>query len=126
MEPIDWVWAMYCSVKSDICGHAYMGMAILHFINASDFSYLHTRGQAVYLGCALFHILEFACPPPARYPDLFPVLDVLLSTPVFVFTGLWSVMSVIEVRWTAGGLSAGGESKESLGYAYARSRGRVD
>lgn len=124
----------------------------------------------VYLGCALLHLLEFAYRPPARYPDLFPVLNVLLSTPVFVFTWLWSIKSIIEARWTAGGLSVGGELKEkekekeaglsmrfpseslgsggvssavaplggirsrregglrtqSLGYTYARGRGRVD
>jgi len=39
-ESIDWVWPMYCSIKSEIFGHAYMGMGILRFINASDFSNL--------------------------------------------------------------------------------------
>jgi alpha-1,3-glucosyltransferase len=69
--------------------------------------------QVVYLGCALLHLLEFAYRPPARYPDLFPVLNVLVSTPVFLFTWLWSIKSIIEAGWTAGGLSVGGsESKE--------------
>ena len=68
--------------------------------------------QVVYLGCALLHLLEFAYQPPARYPDLFPVLNVLLSTPVFLFTWLWSIKSIIEAGWTAGGLSVGGELKE--------------
>jgi alpha-1,3-glucosyltransferase len=66
----------------------------------------------VYLGCALLHLLEFAYRPPARYPDLFPVLNVLVSTPVFLFTWLWSIKSIIEAGWTAGGLSVGGELKE--------------
>jgi len=61
--------------------------------------------QVVYLGCALLHLLEFAYRPPARYPDLYPVLNVLVSTPVFLFTWLWSIKSIIEARWTAGGLS---------------------
>jgi alpha-1,3-glucosyltransferase len=65
----------------------------------------------VYLGCALLHLLELVYRPPARYPDLFPVLNVLLSTPVFFFTLLWSVKSIIQARWTVGGLSVG-ESKE--------------
>ena len=86
MEPIDWAWGIYHSVKSDIFGHVYMGMAILHFIDASEFSNLPTLRQVVHLGCALLHILEFAYRPLARYPDLFLVLNVLLSTPVFVFT----------------------------------------
>jgi hypothetical protein len=76
-----------------------MGMIILFYIEASDFSNLPTPRQVVYLGGAL-----------ARYPDLFPVLNVL-STPVFVFTWLWSIKSIIEARWTAGGLSVGGEPK---------------
>ena len=168
MEPIDWAWTIYCSDKGDIFGHAYMGMTILLFIDASGFSNLSTPRQVVYLGGARLHSREFAYRPPARYPDLFPVLSVLLSTPVFVFTWLWSIKSIIEARWTAGGLSAGGEPKEkekksslrmrlpseslgsggvssgvapvegirnrreggwkaqSLGYAYARGRGRMD
>jgi hypothetical protein len=108
MEPIDWAWAIYCSVEGDIFGHAYMGMAILLFIKVSDFSNLPTSRLVVYMGCALLHILEFGCRPPPRCPDLFPVLTVLLSTPVFVFTWLWSIKSIIEARWTAGGLSVGG------------------
>ena len=112
MEPIDWAWAIYCSNKSDIFGHAYMGMIILFFIEASDFSNLPTLRQVVYLGRALLHILEFAYRPLARYSGLFPGLNVLFSTPVFVFTCLWSIKSIIEAQWTAGGLSAGGEPKE--------------
>ena len=122
MEPIDWAWAIYCSDKGDIFGRAYMGMAILHFIDASDFSNPPTPRQVVYLGCALLHILEFAYRPPARYPDLFPVLNVLLSTPVFVFTWLWSIKAIIEARWTAGGLSVGGEPKEREKKASLRMR----
>ena len=34
-----------------------------------------------------------------------------MTTPVFVFTWLWSIKSIIEARWAAGGLSVG-ESKE--------------
>ena len=69
----------------------------------------------VYLGCALVHLLELVYPPPARYPDLFPVLNVLLSTPVFLFTWLWSIKSIIEARWTAGGLSVGEPKEKKAG-----------
>jgi len=75
----------------------------------------------VYLGCALVHLLEFAYRPPARYPDLYPVLNVLVSTPVFLFTWLWSIKSIIEARWTAGGLSVVEPKKErrtSLGIGF--------
>ena len=112
MEPNGRAWAIYRSVKSDIFGHADIGMAIVQFIKAPNFSYVPTAGRAVYLGCALLYILEFAYRPPAQYPDLFPVLAVLLSSPVFVFTWLWSIKSIIEALWTAGGLGADGELKE--------------
>ena len=59
----------------------------------------------VYLGCALLHLLELVYRPPTRYPDLFPVLNVLLSTPVFLFTFIWSIKSIIQARWAVGGLT---------------------
>ena len=67
----------------------------------------------VYLGCALLHLLEFVYRPPARYPDLFPVLNVLLSTPVYILTWLWSIKSIIEARWTAGGLRVSESEKKA-------------
>jgi alpha-1,3-glucosyltransferase len=67
----------------------------------------------VYVGCALLHLMEIVFRPPARYPDLFPVLNVLLCTPIFFFTWLWSIKSIIEARWTAGGLSVGGPKKKA-------------
>jgi alpha-1,3-glucosyltransferase len=67
----------------------------------------------VYLGCALLHLLEFVYRPPARYPDLFPVLNVLLSTPVYILTWLWSIKSIIEARWTAGGLGVSESEKKA-------------
>jgi alpha-1,3-glucosyltransferase len=78
------------------------------------------RDQVVYLGCALLHLLEFAYRPPARYPDLFPVLNVLISTPIFLFAWLWSIKSIIEARWTVGGLSVGEpkEKKSDLGMRF--------
>ncbi|ETW81711.1 glycosyltransferase family 57 protein [Heterobasidion irregulare TC 32-1] len=65
----------------------------------------------VYAACFALHILEFVFLPPARYPDLFPVLNVLISTPIFVLTWLWSMKSLIEARWTVGGLGLGTRSR---------------
>lgn len=45
--------------------------------------------------------------PPARYPDLFPVLNVLISTPVFGLIWLWSIKCGVEVGWALGGWSSG-------------------
>jgi alpha-1,3-glucosyltransferase len=72
----------------------------------------------VYLGCALLHLMELIFRPPARYPDLFPVLNVLLATPIFLFTWLWSIRSIIEARWTAGGLSVGGPKEKKAKLAF--------
>lgn len=67
--------------------------------------------KGVYAACFALHILEFVFLPPARYPDLFPVLNVLISTPIFVLTWLWSMKSLIEARWTVGGLGLGTRSR---------------
>lgn len=54
----------------------------------------------------LLHILEALFTPPARYPDLFPVLNVLVSTPVFGLVWLWSVRRGVEAGWALGGLGS--------------------
>ena len=41
--------------------------------------------------------------PPARYPDLFPVLNVLVSASVFGCTWLWSIKRGLEIGWALGG-----------------------
>ena len=50
-------------------------------------------------------MLELLVAPPVRYPDLFPVLDVLVSTPVFVLIWIWSIKRSVEVSWAMRGLS---------------------
>ena len=51
--------------------------------------------------------MEFVVQPPVRYPDLFPVLNVLVSTPVFGLVWLWSIKSGVEVGWAISGLGGG-------------------
>ena len=51
--------------------------------------------------------------PPSRYPDLFAVLNVLISTPVFVLTWLWSIKCGIEISWALGGLGSPPKMKAS-------------
>jgi alpha-1,3-glucosyltransferase len=60
--------------------------------------------KGVYTACAVLHALEFIVLPPRRYPDLFPVLNVLISTPVFVLVWLWSIKCSIEIGWALRGL----------------------
>lgn len=52
----------------------------------------------------LLHLLEMVVTPPARYPDLFPVLNVLVCTPVFGLIWLWSIKRGIQVSWAIAGL----------------------
>ena len=61
--------------------------------------------------------------PPSRYPDLFAVLNVLISTPVFVLTWLWSIKCGVEVRWALSGL---GPSKASKDVDASRDGGMLD
>lgn len=72
---------------------------------------LSIKLQLVYISCISLHILELILPPPSRYPDLFSVLNVLISTPVFVFAWLWSIKCCVEVTWALGGL--GGKEKDA-------------
>lgn len=74
---------------------------------------IHTL-QAVYSAAFALHALELIIAPPARYPDLFPVLNVLISTPVFVLIWLWSIKCGVEVAWALGGLSSSSTSSSSL------------
>jgi alpha-1,3-glucosyltransferase len=62
--------------------------------------------QAVYPACIALHVLELVFTPPAHLPDIFPVLNVLACTPVFVLTWLWSIKRGFEVQWALGGLSS--------------------
>jgi len=65
----------------------------------------------VYTAAAALHVLEWIAPPPARYPDLFPVLNVLISTPVFMLIWLWSIKCSVEVAWALGGLTGSGNTE---------------
>lgn len=68
------------------------------------------RLQAVYLTCFILLVAESIIPPPARLPDIYPVLNVLISTPIFALTWLWSIKRGIEVSWASGGLGSSGST----------------
>ncbi|KAH9989678.1 glucosyltransferase [Russula compacta] len=117
------VFSMWPLLRKDGLATQYIALTLLWnrlighgpFVAAQQVTFLDMFTWVVYLGCALLHLLEFAYRPPARYPDLFTVLNVLLSTPVFLFTWLWSIKSIIEARWTAGGLSVGEPKEKKAG-----------
>jgi len=117
------VFSMWPLLRKDGLATQYIALTLLWnqlvghnpYVASRKASLLDMFTWVVYLGCALLHLLELVYRPPARYPDLFPVLNVLLSTPVFVFTWLWSIKSIIEARWTAGGLSVSESREKSVG-----------
>ncbi|KAF8505356.1 glucosyltransferase [Hysterangium stoloniferum] len=75
---------------------------------------------AAYTGIFALHATEAIIKPPTRYPDLFPVLNVLISALVFFLTWLWSIKRGVEVGWALGGLPStkgakDGEKTEQTG-----------
>jgi alpha-1,3-glucosyltransferase len=128
------VFSMWPLLRKDGLATQYIAMTLLWnrlvghepFVSLSHATYLDILTWVVYLGCALLHVMELVFRPPARYPDLFPVLNVLISTPIFFFTWLWSIKSIIEARWTVGGLSVGGPKEKKANLAFpAESPGGV-
>ena len=60
----------------------------------------------------MLHVLEIMVPPSPRLPDIYPVLNVLLCTPIFGITWLWSIKRSIEVSWALGVLGSHTKSQE--------------
>lgn len=60
----------------------------------------------MYASCITLHILELFIAPPRGLPDIYPVVNVLISTPIFGLTWLWSIKRGVEVSWAAGGLGS--------------------
>ncbi|KAI0304350.1 ALG6, ALG8 glycosyltransferase family-domain-containing protein [Multifurca ochricompacta] len=120
------VFSMWPLLRKDGLAIQYIALTLLWnrlighapFVAWRSASFLDMLTWIVYLGCTLLHLLEFVYRPPARYPDLFVVLNVLLSTPVFFFTWLWSIKSIIEARWTVGGLSVGKPKEKKADLAF--------
>ncbi|KAG6884958.1 hypothetical protein C0993_007073 [Termitomyces sp. T159_Od127] len=149
------VFSMWPLLKRDGLGVQYI--ATLLFWNrlvghnpfqAPKRSFIHILSAAVYAAAITLHLLEMAVTPPARYPDVYPVLNVLVCAPVFALAWLWSIKKGMEVGWALGGpgpakangARIGGEAVPSssegslrqtggravsLGFAQARQRTRA-
>ncbi|KAL0069802.1 Glucosyltransferase-like protein [Marasmius tenuissimus] len=111
------IFSMWPLLKRDGLGVQYIALLLLwnrvigH--NPLQFpvkNFLQFISINVYVAVAILHFLEMVVTPPERYPDLFPVLNVLVSTPVFVLTWLWSIKCCVEVSWAIGGLGGLGGS----------------
>ncbi|KAF9475649.1 glucosyltransferase [Pholiota conissans] len=105
------VFSMWPLLKRDGLGVQYIATLLLwnrmigyNPVRLPFKSFVQLFSLAVYAAAILLHLLELIFAPPARYPDIFPVLNVLISTPVFFLTWLWSIKCGVEVGWALGGL----------------------
>ncbi|KAG2368691.1 ALG6, ALG8 glycosyltransferase family-domain-containing protein [Suillus spraguei] len=105
------VFSMWPLLKKDGLGLQYLAMLLLwnRLIGHNPFK-LHYGYFMGLVSCVvhtliiLLHLVELAVTPPARYPDLFPVLNVLICTPIFGLIWLWSIKRSAEVGWAVSGL----------------------
>ncbi|KAF8903146.1 glucosyltransferase [Gymnopilus junonius] len=67
-------------------------------------SFVQLLSMAVYAAAIALHLAEVVISAPARYPDIYPVLNVLISTPVFFLAWLWSIKCGVEVGWAVSGI----------------------
>ncbi|KAL1950330.1 hypothetical protein VTO73DRAFT_5454 [Trametes versicolor] len=107
------VFSMWPLLKRDGLGVQYFALLVLwnKFVGYNPLKlgkrpWLQLLSMTVYAACAVLHLAEALFTPPARLPDLFPVLNVLVSTPVFALVWLWSIKRGVEVSWTLGGLGS--------------------
>ncbi|KAG0696080.1 glycosyltransferase family 57 protein [Suillus ampliporus] len=112
------VFSMWPLLKKDGLGVQYVAMLLLwnRLIGHNPFklqyrSFVGLVSSVVHSAIILLHLLELTVTPPARYPDLFPVLNVLVSTPVFGLIWLWSIKRSVEVSWAMTGLPGQREKK---------------
>nr|VWO99863.1 Filamentous fungal-specific transmembrane protein [Ganoderma boninense] len=105
------MFSMWPLLKRDGQGVEYIALLVLwnkligyNPIKGCRRSYLKLLSVAVYMACFVVHVAELLIAPPPRFPDIFPVLNVLVSTPVFALVWLWSVKRGVEVSWALGGL----------------------
>ena len=72
----------------------------------------HLHYQVIYTAIAIIHLLTIFVLPPSHLPDLYAVLNVLVSASVFGMIYLWSVKRGVEVGWALGGLGSSSASGE--------------
>ncbi|KII90585.1 glycosyltransferase family 57 protein [Plicaturopsis crispa FD-325 SS-3] len=105
------VFSMWPLLRRDGQGLQYIALLLLwnRLIGYNPFklpsrSFIQLLSLTVYAAAFALHLLELTLDPPARYPDLWAVLNVLVCTPVFALAWAWSVKGGMEVGWALGGL----------------------
>ncbi|KZS92278.1 ALG6, ALG8 glycosyltransferase [Sistotremastrum niveocremeum HHB9708] len=116
------VFSMYPLLKKDGLGIQYVATTLLwnwlmgspkrpKSLRHASLSFVQLLSLISYSTIILIHTLDLFTSPPARYPDLYTVLNVLISTSVFGLSWLWSIKRSMEVMWALGGF---GSSKSSF------------
>ncbi|KAH9891589.1 ALG6, ALG8 glycosyltransferase family-domain-containing protein [Cubamyces lactineus] len=112
------VFSMWPLLKRDGLGVQYIALLVFwnRLVGYNPFSltrrsWLHILSFTIYAACVVLHVAELLFRPPARLPDLFPVLNVLVSTPVFALVWLWCIKRGVEVSWALGGLGSRSSTK---------------
>ncbi|CAA7261601.1 unnamed protein product [Cyclocybe aegerita] len=114
------VFSMWPLLKRDGLGVQYIALLALwnrvvgHHPVRMPKSFVQLLSTVVYIAAFSLHLLELVANPPQRYPDLYPVLNVLISTPVFVLVWLWSIKCGVEVGWALGGWGGSSNSSRTL------------
>ncbi|PFH54070.1 glycosyltransferase family 57 protein [Amanita thiersii Skay4041] len=132
------VFSMWPLLKRDGLGLQYVATLVLwnRLIGYNPFRWppktlVHILSQGVFVAAFGLHLLEFVVTPPKRYPDLFPVLNVLVCTPVFLLGWLWAIKCGVEVGWALGGVGpvsakAASANTEDTGSAPMGEKGRKE
>ncbi|KAG8705854.1 Glucosyltransferase-like protein [Ceratobasidium sp. 394] len=114
------VFSMWPLLKRDGQGLNYVVLTLLwNYVIGYDPSELPNSlvkilSLGAYATLTLIHILEAIFPAPARYPDLFPVLNVLLSASVFgvAWIAVGGIM-LFRSAWATGGFDISPQEAES-------------
>lgn len=88
-------------------------LSMVSDVNHSKISALMIS-QLAYGAIACLHLAEASVNPPLRYPDLYPVLNVLLCSGVFGVAWLWGLRKQFEAGWAIGGLQSTPVSRPTL------------
>ncbi|KAH8920176.1 glycosyltransferase family 57 protein [Atractiella rhizophila] len=129
-DRMDWEWAvlvnnvavfsMWPLLKRDGLGLQYWVVTLLwNFLIGYNplripSPFIRYLSLSSYTGIIILHLLETITTPPPHLPDLFPVLNLTLSTAVFGLSFLWGSKRVAQECWAATSWFAGADPPSHL------------
>jgi len=87
------------SYNVDLSLNLYLWYAALLVILYDSLTTHNQIWQIIYTAIIAIYLLKLLVAPPACYPDLFPGLNVLVNTPMFMLIWLWTIKHSVEVSW---------------------------